>query len=141
MATVSVEIKMDEELQRAATDMFEKLGLDFSTAIKIFLKRSVLANGIPFNMTLPKRNYKAERAVRAMQELSDASAINGVCNLTLDDINAEIIDVQGRLSPQNELLRRSRYKCTCVRAYTQRIRAGSSCHSRTRRKNYSACER
>ena len=91
MANVSVEIKMDEELQRAATDVFEKLGLDFSTAIKIFLKRSVLANGIPFNMTLPKRNYKAQRAVRAMQELSDASAINGVCNLTLDDINAEII--------------------------------------------------
>ena len=46
MATVSVEIKMDEELQRAATDVFEKLGLDFSTAIKIFLKKSVLANEI-----------------------------------------------------------------------------------------------
>ncbi len=92
MATVSVEIKMDEDLQRAATDVFERLGLDFSTAIKIFLKRSVLANGIPFNMTLPKRDYKAERAVRAMQELSDASAVNGVCNMTLEEINAEIAE-------------------------------------------------
>ena len=90
MATVSVEIEMDEDLQRAATDVFENLGLDFSTAIKIFLKRAVLTNGIPFNMTLPKRDYKAERAVRAMQELSDASAVNGVCNLTLEEINAEI---------------------------------------------------
>ena len=92
MATVSVEIKMDEDLQRAATDVFERLGLDFSTAIKIFLKRSVLTNGIPFNMTLPKRDYKAERAVRAMQELSDASAVNGVCNMTLEEINAEIAE-------------------------------------------------
>jgi len=51
MAIVSVKIKIDEELQRAATDVFEKFGLDFSTAIKIFLKRSVFENGIPFNIT------------------------------------------------------------------------------------------
>ena len=52
---------MDEELQNATVKVYENLGLDLSTAIKMFLKRSVLANGVPFTMTLPKKNYKAER--------------------------------------------------------------------------------
>ena len=90
MAEVSLQIKMDEELQNAAMKVYENLGLDLSTAIKMFLKRSVLANGVPFTMTLPKKNYKAERAVRAMQELCEESERNGVCNMTLEEINAEI---------------------------------------------------
>ena len=70
MATVSVEIKMDEDLQRAATDVFERLGLDFSTAIKIFLKRSVLTNGIPFNMTLEEINAEIAESRRSREALS-----------------------------------------------------------------------
>ena len=61
MAEVFLQLKMDEELQNAAVKVYENLWLDLSTAIKMFLKRSVLANGVPFTMTLPKKNYKAER--------------------------------------------------------------------------------
>ncbi len=44
----------------------------------------------PFTMTLPKSGFKAERAVRALQELSDAAAENGTSEMTLEEINAEI---------------------------------------------------
>ena len=90
MAQVSLQIQMDEELQNAAVKVYEKLGLDLPTAIKMFLKRSILANGVPFSMTLPKQNFKADLAVRAMQEICEESERNGVCNMTLDEINAEI---------------------------------------------------
>ena len=56
----------------------------------MFLKRAVMENGIPFRMTLPKTPYNADRGYRAMVEISDASEKNGVSDMSLDEINAEI---------------------------------------------------
>ena len=56
----------------------------------MFLKRSVMVGGVPSSMTLPKQDYKAERAVCAMQSLSDAAQKNGTAGVTPDEINAEI---------------------------------------------------
>lgn len=47
-------------------------------------------NGVPFNMTLPKNDFKAERAARALQELSNTAMENGTSEMTLEEINAEI---------------------------------------------------
>ena len=41
-------------------------------------------------MTLPRRDYKADRAVRAMYSLGEAAKENGTADMTLDEINAEI---------------------------------------------------
>ncbi|MCM1277603.1 MAG: hypothetical protein NC304_01355 [Robinsoniella sp.] len=41
-------------------------------------------------MTLPKSDYKVERAARALQELSNAAMENGTSEMTLEEINAEI---------------------------------------------------
>ena len=52
MATSIVQFRIDDDLKAQATEIYEKLGLDLSTALKIFLKRSVAVRGIPFSMTL-----------------------------------------------------------------------------------------
>lgn len=44
----------------------------------------------PFRMTLPKVPYNAERGYRAMVEISEGAEKNGVADMTLDEINAEI---------------------------------------------------
>lgn len=91
MATTSlVQIRVDSTLKEQASKLYEDLGIDLSTAIRMFLKRSVLINGVPFSMTLPKEDYKAGRALRAMQEISEASERNGLADMSLDEINAEI---------------------------------------------------
>lgn len=90
MATSLVQVRIDDELKAQATAVYDALGIDLSTAVRMFLKRSVMVNGVPFNMTLPKQDYKAERAARALQELSDAAALNGTSEMTLEEINAEI---------------------------------------------------
>ena len=77
-----------------STKLYEGLGIDLSTAVRMFLKRSVLVNGVPFSMTLPKAEYKAERALRAMQEISEAAERNGVADMSLEEINAEIAAVR-----------------------------------------------
>ena len=43
---------IDDDLKAQATEIYEKMGLDLSTALRIFLKRSVAVRGIPFSMTL-----------------------------------------------------------------------------------------
>ena len=90
MATSVTQIRIDEDLKNQATAIFEELGLDFQTAVRIFLKRTILQNGIPFSMTLPKQEYKATRAVRAMELLSQEAEKNGISEMSLEEINAEI---------------------------------------------------
>ncbi len=90
MATSLLQVRVDDELKAQAAAVYEELGIDLPTAIRIFLKRSVLVNGVPFGMTLPKKDVRSDRALRALQELSDNAQSNGTASMTLDEINAEI---------------------------------------------------
>ena len=90
MATTLVQVRIDDELKNQAAAVYDALGIDLSTAVRMFLKRSVMVNGVPFDMILPKSDYKAEKAARALQELSSAAMENGTSEMTLDEINAEI---------------------------------------------------
>ena len=79
-------------------DLFfaEFMNIDIPTAVRIFLKRSVLENSIPFSMSLPKSEYKAERALRALQEISDTAQRNGISDMSLEEINEEIAAVRSK---------------------------------------------
>ena len=90
MANALIQLRIDERLKAEATDIYERLGLDLPTAIRIFLTRSVEERGIPFSMKLKSDNYKAEAAVKAMREMSKAAETEGIADMTLDEINAEI---------------------------------------------------
>ena len=96
MATSLVQVRVDEDLKTQATAIYDKLGMDLSSAVRIFLKRSVMVNGVPFDMTLPRQEYKAEKAVSAMEKLSAEALNNGTSNMSLDEINKEIYAVRGK---------------------------------------------
>lgn len=90
MATSLLQVRIEDSLKDEAAQVFERLGIDTSTAVRMFLKRAVMENGIPFRMTLPKAPYNAERGYRAMVEIGESSERNGVSDMTLEEINAEI---------------------------------------------------
>ena len=90
MATSLLQVRVEDSLKDEAARVFENLGIDTSTAVRMFLKRSVMENGIPFRMTLPKEPYEADRGFRAMQEISETAEKTGVSEMSLDEINAEI---------------------------------------------------
>lgn len=96
MASSLIQIRLDDELKSQACALYEALGIDLPTAVRMFIKRSVMIQGIPFSMSLPKQEYKAEQAVRAMQEISAQAQANGVADLTLEEINAEIQAVRNK---------------------------------------------
>lgn len=103
MASSVVQIRVDEQLRNEATEVYEKLGIDLPTAVRMFLKRSVLDNGIPFKMTLPKEEYKASRAVRALREIQEEAVLNGVSDMSLEEINAEIAEARKVISGRGTL--------------------------------------
>lgn len=50
MATVVV--RVDDKLKEEAAQLFNDLGLDMSTAVKMFLIQSVRMQGIPFEISV-----------------------------------------------------------------------------------------
>ena len=47
-----IAVRVDDQLKKEATAIFNELGLDMSTAVKLFLKQSVLTRRIPFEVKL-----------------------------------------------------------------------------------------
>ncbi len=92
MATSVVQVRVDTELKEQAAKVFEDLGIDLSTAVRMFLKRSVLDNGIPFRMTRPRQYYDLSvgRGEWALRKLNEEAEKNGLSEMTLEEINAEI---------------------------------------------------
>jgi DNA-damage-inducible protein J len=90
MSTSLLQVRVEDSLKEEANQIFEELGIDMSTAVRMFLKRSVMENGIPFKMTLPRNDYNAERGYRAMVEIEEASEKNGLSDMSLEEINEEI---------------------------------------------------
>ena len=52
MATSLLQVRVEDSLKDQAAAVFENLGIDTSTAVRMFLKRAVMENGIPFRMTI-----------------------------------------------------------------------------------------
>ena len=71
MATTLVQVRIDDELKNQATAVYDALGIDLSTAVRMFLKRSVMVNGVPFSMTLPKSDYKERTVIKKFYEKSE----------------------------------------------------------------------
>jgi DNA-damage-inducible protein J len=46
--TKTIQVRVDDKLKTSADTLFSSLGLDTSTAIRMFLVASTEANGIPF---------------------------------------------------------------------------------------------
>ena len=97
MATV-LQVRLDDELKTQATMVYDQLGLDLSSAVRMFLKKSVAVNGIPFEVRNESSRSKAEAALLSMRVAAEE---NGLSDLTLDEIN-EIIQKAREARKQSE---------------------------------------
>ena len=51
---VMLQVLMDAEDKRKAEELYRGLGTSFEEAVRIFAKQSILENGMPFRMAMPK---------------------------------------------------------------------------------------
>jgi len=55
----TINIRVEEKVKKEASKTFAKMGLDMSSAIKLFLHQSVKENGLPFTPTNNPEQVKA----------------------------------------------------------------------------------
>lgn len=85
---VLIQFRADKALKQEVTEIYEKLGMDLPTAFRMFMTRSKMVKGLPFEATLPERTVTRAEAKNAFYELRRQAA--DLPELSLDEINAEI---------------------------------------------------
>ncbi|MBO7695575.1 MAG: type II toxin-antitoxin system RelB/DinJ family antitoxin [Methanobrevibacter sp.] len=54
--TAPTQTRINADLKKQATELFEELGLDISSAVNLFLHQCVLHGGLPFTVEVPRFN-------------------------------------------------------------------------------------
>ena len=90
MGTTLLQIPIDDSLNREAALVFENLGSDTPTAVRSFLQQAAAAKSASFTMTLPQDSNKTEQGRKALLAMNEVAEKNGLSDMTLAEINAEI---------------------------------------------------
>lgn len=69
MRKVSANISIDPKLKEESTMLLAKFGLDFSTAITLFLQQTVREKRIPFEIRLEIPNEETKEALAEFPEM------------------------------------------------------------------------
>ncbi|MCR5041485.1 MAG: type II toxin-antitoxin system RelB/DinJ family antitoxin [Clostridia bacterium] len=89
MSASIVQIRMDSELRDSAAETFESLGLDLPTAIRIFLKKSIAVQGLPFDVRAEIPNEETRKAIEnAERGIGLSRSFSSVAEL-MEDLNAD----------------------------------------------------
>lgn len=78
MTSTTLNVRTDKDLKEAARKLYSDMGLDLSTAVNMFLRQSVVDNGIPFRVHRENpRNVSArqEAEQRIGESFSTADAL------------------------------------------------------------------
>jgi len=88
MANTLVQFRTEETSRIKAVRICEKLGIDLQTYLRMCISRLIQENGVPFSMKLD--DFSANKGMEAMKAASRIAEENGIADMTLDEINAEI---------------------------------------------------
>lgn len=86
---VLIQFSADKALKQEVTEIYERLGLDLPTAFRMFMAKSKIVKGLPFEAMLPENTITRAEAKNAFYELRKQAA--DVPEMSLDEINAEIL--------------------------------------------------
>ncbi len=77
MATSVLQTRVDTETKMEAESLFESLGLDITTAIRLFLRQAINQQRIPFDIVPPKYNFSEETlaAIDEARRISKDSSV------------------------------------------------------------------
>lgn len=92
MANALVQFRTDDTSKIKAANICERLGIDLPTYMRMCISSLIQENGIPFSMKLEKE--PENHAITAMKAASRIAEENGIADMSLDEINAEIAEAR-----------------------------------------------
>lgn len=77
MATAVLQTRVDVATKQEAEALFDSLGLDMTTAIRLFLRQAINQQKIPFDIVPPKYNFSEETlsAIDEARRISKDSSV------------------------------------------------------------------
>lgn len=89
---VLVQFRVDSDLKNEVSEIYNALGMDLPTAFRMFMVRSKMVRGIPFETVLPENAVTRAEGLAAFEELRKQAS--DVPEMSLEEINAEIAKVR-----------------------------------------------
>lgn len=86
---VLIQFRADKALKQEVTEIYESLGMDLPTALRMFMSKSKMVKGVPFDVRLPENTITRVEAMRAFEDLRTQAS--DLPEMTLEEINAEIL--------------------------------------------------
>ena len=93
--TASLSIRIDPEAKSAADVIYSRFGITIADAVNIFIHKSIIVGGLPFDMTLPTYNQDTLVAMQEAIDIADGkiqSKSYSSLQEIIDEINAEGLD-------------------------------------------------
>jgi len=84
-----VNIRIDDALKEQGEKLFTALGMNFSTAISIFISQSVREGGLPFAVTTKIDPFFSESNMKVLRaSIADMDAGRGIVRKTMEELEA-----------------------------------------------------
>lgn len=81
VSTTNISIQMDKETKAKADALFNKLGMNLSTAINTFVQQSICEGRMPFEIDLDKPNQETIAAMREAERIADDPSVKGYTDI------------------------------------------------------------
>lgn len=85
----NLQIRLNDELKAKSDELFASLGLDTSTAVRIFLVAALEYNGLPFEV---KHSVLSQEMQQAIYESRNRVNLNGPYSTPEEAVNAMLED-------------------------------------------------
>ncbi len=86
-----IQVRVDKAEKNKASQIFERLGLDISSAVRMFIKQTIQRNTLPFSFDSTD-DYDYISAMDNILAMQAEAEKNNCQDITLDEINKEIDD-------------------------------------------------
>lgn len=73
--TTNFSVRMDSDLKRQCESLYNELGVNFTTAINVFLRQSLRVGGFPFDVKLEQPNRETIAAMLEAERIAHDSGV------------------------------------------------------------------
>ena len=78
MATTNFSVRLDSDLKKRSEAIYGELGINLTTAINVFLRKSLTAGGFPFDVRIDEPNKETMLALLEADKLSKDPNVKGL---------------------------------------------------------------
>ena len=87
--TANLHIRIDPETKLNAEQLYSSFGITISDAVIMFLRQSIMVNGLPFELRQPRYNAETEAAIQEARDIMSGK-IQTKAYSTLADFYADL---------------------------------------------------